>query len=113
MSLLFSNNNWQKAEVGKGEGGIEEEGELFPFMMTDGLYLDDATHPVGDGEVAREKQKKGWRDISPLTTAAIAGEQEALVTNFISWRWQSGKACYKKKLLLWDAKKSIVCKGKS
>ena len=86
MSLLFSNNIWQKAEVGKGEGGIEEEGELFPLMMTDGLYLDDATHPVGDGEVAREKQKKGWRDISALTTAAIVGEQEALVTNFISWR---------------------------
>ena len=55
-------------------------------MMTDGLYLDDATHPVGDGEVAREKQKKGWGDISALTTAAIVGEQEALVTNFISWR---------------------------
>ena len=52
------------------------------------------------GEVAREKQKKGWGDISALTTAAIVGEQEALVTNFISWRWQLGKACYKMKLLL-------------
>ena len=52
------------------------------------------------GEVAREKQKKGWGDISALTTAAIVGEQEALVTNFIFWRWQLGKACYKMKLLL-------------
>ena len=59
LSLLCSNNTWQKAEVGKGEGGIEKEGELFPLMMTDGLYLDDATHPVGDGGGCQGKAKEG------------------------------------------------------
>ena len=28
-------------------------------MMTDGLYLDDATHPVGDGGGCQGKAKEG------------------------------------------------------
>ena len=39
--------------------------EVFPCMMTDGLYLDDATQRGREGEVARKKQKG---NISALTT---------------------------------------------
>ena len=59
LHFVFSKNIWQKGKVGKGEAGIEEEGELFPLMMTDGLYLDDATHPVGDGGGCQGKAKEG------------------------------------------------------
>ena len=45
---------------GRTRVGEEEEknrGKVFPCMMTDGLYLDDATQRGGGGEVARKKQK--------------------------------------------------------
>ena len=36
--------------------------EVFPCMMTDGLYLDDATQRVGGGGGRLPgKSKKGWR----------------------------------------------------
>ena len=82
MSLLFSNNIWQKAEVGKGEGGIEEEGELFPLMMTDGLYLDDATHPVGDGGGCQGKAKEGVERYLGFDNCCNCGRTRSLGDKF-------------------------------
>ena len=52
----------QGRRVGEEEEEEKNRGKVFPCMMTDGLYLDDATQRGGElrGRLPG-KSKKGWK----------------------------------------------------
>ena len=64
-------------------------------MMTDGLYLDDATQRGGEGEVARKKQK-GWKyfcfDNSLISEEKIKPETSSLMINLLDFNEPTSSA---------------------